>query len=244
MKIIKSYFSLLDEEMGDKIDGEKILKKIELCGRNCYKSESKIIDGSAKDFVAMLIKRGHESILEHVYISVRVICDRGVTHEIVRHRLVAYAQESTRYCNYSSENLKNLNEEIIEDVLNYLLPLSDVFIKEGEGIIFIEPFFFKNNKRQLLYRLWRFTMKVCEFTYNGLIKLGATPQEARSVLPNSLKTEIIITCNLREWRHIFRLRTDKPAHPQMQEIMTPLLNRFKELIPVVFDDIIPNDLKF
>jgi thymidylate synthase (FAD) len=158
----------------------------------------------------MIRKRGHLSVLEHQSVTVRVICDRGVTHEIVRHRLAAYTQESTRYCNYSKG-------------------------KFGGEITVIDPIFFSHDSEK--YKVWKDTIAKIEEAYNKLIELGATPQEARSVLPNSLKTEIVMTMNLREWRHFFTLRTSVAAHPQMREIAVPLLEEFKNRIPVVFDDI-------
>lgn len=202
LEIIKSFFVFEDE-----LDGEQILKKLERYGRTCYKSEDRITPDSARKFVAMILKNGHESVLEHEKVTVRIICDRGVTHEIVRHRIAAYSQESTRYCNYRSR-----------------------------GIQVIEPIFFvgDNNK----YQIWMNAMLACEEAYNSLIGAGASAQEARSVLPNSLKTEIVVTYNLREWRHFFRLRCSKKAHPQMREITVPLLGEFKQRIPVIFDDII------
>lgn len=209
MKIIKPSFEILD-----KVDGIEMLKKIEIAGRTCYKSEDKITEDSCKKFVKSVIDNGHHSVLEHEKISVKVICDRGVTHEIVRHRLASYSQESTRYCNYSKD-------------------------KFGGELTFIEPCFWNsgqepdNSKR----RLWFELLNRVEKSYLELIELGASPQEARSVLPNSLKTEIVMTMNLREWRHFFTLRTSPKAHPQMQEIAKMMLAKFKELIPVMFDDI-------
>ena len=245
MKVIKPYFSFIDEEMGDKIDGEKIFKRIEYLGRNCYKSEAKITNDSAWVFVEKGIKKKHEGLFEHIFISVRIICDRGVSHEIVRHRLVSYLQESTRYCNYLDENVgERINMELIEKILDEGLIINDEIVKEDEGIVFIEPFFFRKKGRDLFYRIWKFAMKTCEFAYNSLIKLGAKPQEARSVLPNSLKTDIIMTCNLRQWHYFLNLRTKKDCHPQVREITIPLLKRFQELIPLIFDDIIPDNLKF
>jgi len=205
MKIIKPYFEFLDE-----IDGNRILKNIERCGRTCYKSENLITDCSAEVFVANILKRGHESVIEHEKISVRIICDRGVTHEIVRHRIASYSQESTRYCNYQKD-------------------------KFGNELTFIKPIFWEENSEE--YTVWRTMMKVIEENYMRLIDMGASPQEARSILPNSLKTEIVVTMNLREWRHFFRLRTDKVAHPQMQEIARVMLIEFKKRIPIIFDDI-------
>lgn len=206
MQIIKPSFVIEDE-----INGEEILKKIEKAGRTCYKSEDKITGESARKFVAGIIKSGHESVIEHEKVTVRMICDRGVTHEIVRHRIASYSQESTRYCNY-----------------------------QKKGVVFIEPFFFMGDSddKKKKYEIWEKAMVDCEKAYNDLIAVGATPQEARSVLPNSLKTEIVVTFNLREWRHFFKLRCAKPAHPQMREIAIPILEEFKKQIPVIFDDIV------
>src|SRR3990170_5988159 len=209
MKIIKPSIEVLDI-----LDQVAILKRLELVGRTCYKSEDKITDDSCIEFVKKIISSGHETVIEHEKITVRVICDRGVTHEIVRHRIASYSQESTRYCNYSKD-------------------------KFGNEITVIEPCFWNsggepdNSKRAI----WEESMRSAEKAYFKLIELGASPQEARSVLPNSLKTEIVMTMNLREWRHFFKLRTAETAHPQMREIARPLLDEFKKQIPVIFDDI-------
>lgn len=205
MKIIETSFEILDE-----IDGNEILKSIERIGRVCYKSENKINTESAKNFIARIIESGHESVIEHEKLSVKIICDRGVSHEIVRHRIASYSQESTRYCNYSMD-------------------------KFGKELTLIKPFYWNDDVEK--YELWVKAMQQIEDTYNSLIKLGARPEEARCVLPNSLKTEIVVTMNLREWRHFFVLRTSNRAHPQMREIAIPILNRMRELIPVIFDDI-------
>lgn len=207
MKIINASYEIM------KLDnGEEILKFIELYGRTCYKSEDKITESSAKEFVKMILKRGHHSVIEHVSMTVRFICDRGVTHELVRHRLVAYSQESTRYCNYSKG-------------------------KYGSEITVIKPIFFDESR----YEIWYESCQESEDCYLDLIERGSLPQEARSVLPNSLKTEIVTTANLREWRHIFTLRTSKAAHPQMREIMVPLLKEVQNRVPIIFDDIVPYD---
>ncbi|MDD2646670.1 MAG: FAD-dependent thymidylate synthase [Patescibacteria group bacterium] len=203
MQVIKPSFIIEDE-----VDGKKILKNLEKYARTCYKSEDKICEGSAEKLIANILKRGHESVIEHEKVTVRLICDRGVTHELVRHRLASYSQESTRYCDYH---------------------------KKG-SIQVIEPFFFAGNPEK--YAAWQKAMEDTEQAYNKLIELGATPQEARSVLPNSLKTEIVTTFNLREWRHFFKLRTSAAAHPQMREIIIPLLAEFKKRIPIIFDDIV------
>jgi thymidylate synthase (FAD) len=203
MNIIKPRYESIDE-----LNGEEILKKIELCGRVCYKSEDKITPDSAVKFVSGIIKRGHESVLEHFSFTVRFIVDRGVSHEIVRHRLASYSQESTRYCNYANE----------------------------DEITVIDPVFW--DKESCEYEAWRNSCQEAERAYMALLTRDATPQEARSVLPNSLKTEVIMTANLREWRHFFKLRTAKAAHPQMREIAIPLLLDLQNRIPVVFDDIL------
>jgi thymidylate synthase (FAD) len=192
------------------INGSEMLKSIERFGRTCYKSEDQITDISAEKFIKMIIQRGHESVLEHEKITVRVVCDRGVSHEIVRHRIASYSQESTRYCNYSGD-------------------------KFSKQISVIKPSFWPDDSEKWV--VWNRAMIECEKAYLDLINLGATPQEARSVLPNSLKTEIVITMNLREWRHFFRLRTSTSAHPQMKEIADKILTEFQQVIRVVFDDL-------
>ena len=198
-------------EIIDHIDGNKVIKKIESIGRVCYKSESNITEDSAEKFIINILNSGHESVIEHESISVRVICDRGVSHEIVRHRIASYSQESTRYCNYSKE-------------------------KFGKELTVIKPIFWEMDSEE--YKIWFDMMNRIEHDYNALIEMGAKPQEARSILPNSLKTEIIMTMNLREWRHFFKLRTSLRAHPQMREIATMILEKFKKEIPLFFDDII------
>jgi thymidylate synthase (FAD) len=192
------------------IDADYILKQIEKAGRTAYKSEEKITKDSALNFVSKIKTLGHESVLEHQSVTVRVICDRGVSHEIVRHRIASYTQESTRYCNYTQGKFDN-------------------------EITFIEPCFWRNSDSKM--NTWFNTMRGAEEAYNDLIKNGATPQEARSVLPNSLKTEIVVTMNLREWRHFFKLRTSQAAHPQMREIAIPMLEEFKRKIPIIFDEL-------
>lgn len=317
MQAIKPYTQIY----GD-INGQEILKKIEACGRVCYKSEGKIEEGSAEKFVANIIKRGHEAVLEHASfivevdpefydetkyvinqleergdfisflrftfdtrpiisgnvrawrsffaaamkdyghlpiasekfiknnpivfpefqdvkfkpyanasdfkilnpseldstneklthqdVTVKFVVDRGVSHEIVRHRIASYCQESTRYCNYSKEDF-------------------------GSEITFIIPHYL--DYKSAAWNTWKETMKACEDAYFKLLDIGLLPQEARAVLPNSLKTEVVMTANLREWLTFFKLRTANAAHPQMREVTRPLLDDFKELIPVVFDDI-------
>lgn len=198
---------------------EEMLKNIERAGRICYKSEDKITNDSAEKFIEMLIKRRHESVLEHNSISVLVQCDRGVTHEIVRHRIASYSQESTRYCNYSKDKFgKEIN-----------------VIDIGTGF----KYNYNNENDIDKYKEWLYAMEDAEKHYMKMIELGATPQEARSVLPTSLKTEIVITMNIREWRHFFKLRSSNAAHPQMREISDMILERFIILFPVFFKDLKP-----
>ena len=204
MKIIKAGYEILDS-----LDGAEILRRIERCGRVCYKSEDRISGGSAEDFVRGIIRRGHESVLEHASFTVKFIVDRGVSHELVRHRIASFSQESTRYCNYASE-------------------------KFGTELVVVEPFFLTPDTAA--WNWWALACRQAENAYFGMLDFGCSPQEARSVLPNSLKTEVVMTANLREWRHFLRLRTAPAAHPQMREVAVPLLAELRDRIPVVFDD--------
>ena len=201
------------------------LRLIELAGRTCYKSEDKITNESTIIFVEKINDLGHESVLEHSAMSVKFICDRGVSHELVRHRLCSFSQESTRYCNY-----KGGVTFVIPPWIN--IPEAKYNHKNIDSIYFFEP-----NSTIDVGNPWASAMAYSEETYIELLDDGWSPQQARSVLPNSLKTEIVVTANFREWKHIFKLRTSKAAHPQMREIMIPLLNECKKLIPVIFDNI-------
>lgn len=209
MQAIKPYTQIYKD-----FDGQKVLQKIEAAARTCYKSEGKIQEGSAEKLVAGLIKSGHEAMLEHASVTVKFVVDRGISHELVRHRLASFAQESTRYCNYSKDDFGSEITFIIPDYLEY----------KSEG-----------------WNIWKESMKQAEDAYFKMLDFGLSPQQARAVLPNSLKTEVVMTANLREWRHFFKLRalgtTGKP-HPQMLEVAVPLLEDMKNLIPVVFDDLV------
>ncbi len=209
MNIIKPSY-VIEQELNE---GE-MLKAIERAGRTCYKSENLVSEESAKKFVTNILKLGHESVIEHEKITVRVICDRGVSHEIVRHRIASYSQESTRYCNYCNDRF-------------------------GNELTFIEPCFFSSDSEEDIKnkQIWLDTMAMIEKNYNMLIENGAKPEEARAILPNSLKTEIVVTMNLRAWRHFFKLRADKSAHPQIREIANMILDEFKEKLPTIFGDI-------
>jgi len=201
-------------------DGGHILERIESAGRTCYKSEGQISEASAVRFCQHLLKRGHESVIEHEYATVRFVVDRGVSHELVRHRLASYSQESTRYCNYRGG-------------VTFVIP---PWVGVEPGGYFKEAC---SRQDRLKYPdlQWLVAMLNAEVWYKHLLEAGWTPQQARSILPNSLKTEIVVTANMREWRHIFRLRCANAAHPQMWEVMRPLLAEFQERVPVLFDDI-------
>jgi thymidylate synthase (FAD) len=191
---------------------EAPLRLIERAGRTCYKSTSDYTQSSAERFAEKILKLEHESVLEHAAISVLFTCDRGVSHELVRHRLASFSQESTRFCNYSRQSF-------------------------GEQITVIRPCFFPEESPQ--FQAWRTCCELAEEAYFYLLNSGARPEEARSVLPSSLKTEIVMTANLREWRHVFELRCSKKAHPQMRQLTVPLLKQLRDIVPVVFDDIHP-----
>lgn len=210
MKIVEPKYEILTDISEG---GIKELQQIERVARVCYKSEDKITpDGeSAKKLVGFLVKQGHEAMLEHSQLSVLFTCDRAIANELVRHRIASFAQESTRYCNYSKE-------------------------KFGGELSFIRPYYIDDLSEEACDAisdscLW------AEKLYLQLIKDGLRPEQARCVLPLCLKTEIVITANYREWRNIFKLRTPVAAHPQMRELMCPLLLEVQKKIPVVFDDI-------
>lgn len=205
MKIIEPKVELVNAP-----DYATLLSTVEQAGRTCYKSEDKITDGSAEKFVRNILKRGHEAVIEHASLTVRITCDRGVSHEIVRHRLAAYCQESTRYCNYSKEGFS------------------------GE-ITVIKPMSFDCSDSP--YRIWKRSCENAETAYFDLLNEGCTPQEARSVLPNSLKTEVVMTADMREWRHFIRLRCAPAAHPDMRVVARLLYDLLKSTYPVFFEDI-------
>lgn len=190
-------------------DGVQVLKNLEQIGRVCYKSEGRITEDSYIPFLTRILKSGHESVIEHEKASVHLVCDRGVSHELVRHRIASFSQESTRYCNYANEQF-------------------------GGELTFVRPFFWPENSPQ--YALWQQAMEQAEAAYLQLLAQGAAPQEARSVLPNSLKTELVVTMNMRQWRHFFRLRLSPAAHPQMRELSALILKELSREIPLLFDE--------
>lgn len=188
------------------------LQLIERAGRTCYKSEDRITPDSAVKFIEKIKQLEHESVLEHAYASFRIITDRGVTHEIVRHRLASYSQESTRYCNYKKASF-------------------------GKQITFILPVWFDgvfSPDETERFNIWSHACSISEDMYFKLLDMGQTPQQARAVLPNSLKTEMVMTANFREWRHFFKLRTSEKAHPQMRELALQGLAIIHKEVPELF----------
>jgi thymidylate synthase (FAD) len=188
-------------------------KIIERAGRVCYKSEGNIKEGSSNSFIRSLIKRGHESVLEHASATYMFTTDRGVTHELVRHRIASFSQESTRYCNYSKDNF--------ESGISVILPPN----MNDEGMM-----------------EWFSIMEHSERVYLNMLKSGITPEIARSVLPNALKSDIVMTANIREWRHIFKLRLHKSAHPQIRDLMSMAVEKMNNEYPVFVEDIMKSDL--
>lgn len=205
MKIIEPSVELINAP-----EYKTLLTTIEAAGRTCYKSEDKITDGSAEKFVRNILKRGHEAVIEHASLTVRFTCDRGVSHEIVRHRLAAYCQESTRYCNYSKGDF-------------------------GGEITIIKPIYLAEGTPA--WGFWKDACEVAESAYFDLLEFGCSPQEARAVLPNSLKTEVVMTADMREWRHFIRLRCAPAAHPDMRVVARLLYDLLKSTYPVFFEDI-------
>jgi len=205
MKIIKPEVTLLwitpNAEM-----------QIEAAGRTCYKSEDKITETSSSKFAEQMRSRGHHAMIEHAVASFRIVTDRGITHEIVRHRLASYAQESTRYCNYSGE-------------------------KFGKECSFIEPPGLDPHQRSQ----WVQACKASEEHYFNMLEFGCSPQIARAVLPNCLKTEIVMMANLREWRHFIKLRGTKAAHPQIRPIAYFIWDELMKHAPAIFSDLAPED---
>lgn len=207
LNIVKPYAKIIDLDIEE---GINLLKKIEWCGRISHRSEEAQTDESWKRFIqAVVMQHGDWSIVEHASVTVDFLVDRGITHELVRHRIASYTQESTRFVNYEKK-----------------IPAA-----------FIEPEFKTNEARQA----WVNGITTAEDYYKHLLKLGEAPQIARSVFPNSLASRLIVTANLRSWRQMLMMRTTKESHPQMREIMIPLLAEFQQKIPIIFDDIVPFD---
>jgi len=258
MKLVEQGYKIMDT-----VDGEMILNKIEEAGRTCYKSEDRIglidcpmckcvppgfdksncewsmwhdkngqVRSSLKFANTILHQYQHESVIEHHNITVKFTTDRGVSHELVRHRLASYSQESSRYCNYSKDKFGN-EISIVRPVWITNAQIAAVR-KEDENSTSSYPLPEDYDPKVWI---WLASMKRIECDYFDLLEEGWKPEEARSVLPNSLKTEIVMTANLREWRHVFKTRCSGKAHPQIRELMRPLLKDFQNRIPVLFDDL-------
>ena len=203
MKIVEPWVEV------EKIDGTKIMKRIERACRTCYRSEGKITEDSYKNLIKNCITRGHESVLEHEKITVRIYSDIGSYKDLTRHRFASFSVESTRYCSYDKD-------------------------KYGNEIKFINPVYIEEKN---VYELWKKTMQEIEKNYIEMKKLGATTDMCREVLPHSTAAEYTMTANIREWKHIFSLRANNHVHPSIRQIMIPLLKYFQKEMPEIFGDV-------
>lgn len=194
----------------EKIDGKKIMKRIERACRTCYRSEGKITEDSYKNLIKNCINRGHESVLEHEKVTVRIYNDIGSYKDLTRHRFASFSVESTRYCSYDKD-------------------------KYGNEISFMDPVYIEDEK---VYEVWKKTMQDIENSYLEMKKLGATTDMCRNILPHSTAAEYTMTANIREWKHIFELRANNHVHPAIRQVMIPLLKYFKEQMPDIFGDIL------
>lgn len=208
MKIVKPWVEI------KQFDGVQMMKNLELAAKQCYRTQSNITEDSYKHFLRNCINRGHESVIEHEKVSIRMCCDIGVYKDLTRHRHASFSIESTRYCNYSKD-------------------------KFGNEITFIEPCNIENGTTE--YAQWFNLMNTIEKTYNEMARLGCKPDQLRLLLPHSTAAEIYMTANMREWRHIFSLRAQKETHPAVQQVMIPTLLYFKEQMPELFDEIQYNE---
>ena len=194
----------------EKIDGVEIMKKIERACRTCYRSEGKITDESYKTLLNNCITRGHESVLEHEKVTVRMTCDIGVYKDLTRHRIASFSIESTRYCNYGKDKFNN--------EIKVIKPCN---IEEGTES----------------YNLWKEACEKIEENYIKMSELGAAPDELRMILPHSTAAEVTMTADIREWKHILGLRTSTHTHPAIRQLLIPLLLYFKEKMPEIFDNV-------
>lgn len=205
MKVVHPWIEIKD------FDGVQMMKNLELAAKQCYRSQGNITEDSYKKFLTGCLSRGHESVIEHEKISIRMCCDVGCYKDLTRHRHASFSIESTRYCNYSKDKFDNQ--------INFIKPCN---IEEGT----------------MRYTLWEDCMKQIENSYNAMSAIeGTTVDQLRMLLPHSTAGEVYMTANMREWRHIFQLRADKHAHPSVQQMMIPLLLHFKSKLPELFNDI-------
>ena len=209
MRIVKPYVIV------EKFDGVQVMKRIERACRTCYRSEGKITEDSYKNLIKNCINRGHESVLEHEKVTVRIYNDIGSYKDLTRHRFASFSVESTRYCSYDKD-------------------------KYGNEISFMDPVYIEDEK---VYEVWKKTMQEIENSYLEMKKLGATTDMCRNILPHSTAAEYTMTANIREWKHIFELRANNHVHPAIRQVMIPLLKYFKEQMPDIFGDI-PYDEEF
>lgn len=203
MKLVKPWIEV------EEFDGRKIMKNIERACRTCYRSEGLITEDSYKNLIRNCISRGHESVLEHEKITVRMQCDIGVYKDLTRHRFGSFSIESTRYCNYGKDKFDN-------------------------EIKFIEPIYTDERAKM---SCWFEATKAIEQAYLKMTEIGCTPDEMRMILPHSTAAEVTMTANIREWRHILDLRTKKMTHPAIRQLLIPLLVLFKKEMPELFDSI-------
>lgn len=200
----------------EKVDGKQIMKRIERACRTCYRSEEKITEESYKTLLKNCITRGHESVLEHEKVTVRMLCDIGVYKDLTRHRIASFSIESTRYCNYGKDKFSN--------EIKFIKPCN---IEEGTEI----------------YSNWKNACETIEENYINMSKDGATPDQMRMILPHSTAAEVTMTANIREWKHILLLRTSSHTHPAIRQLLIPLLLHFKKIMPEIFEDV-PYDEAF
>ena len=205
----------LSAEILTPIDGVYICKFIEKCARNCYRSEGKLTEDSYKKLLPKLIQSGHIAMLEHFSITVRMTMNVGCYKDLTRHRCASYAIESTRWCNYSDE-------------------------KFGSELAMIDPIHIDHNKEE--FRVWKETMQAIEDGYNKMAALGCKPDALRELLPHSAKGDVIMTANIREWRHVFNVRCKKNVAPELQYVLGLVLKEFKAKIPILFDDVVADEL--
>ena len=241
MNIIKAGYQIMSPDLDDSKTPMRVYRDIEEAGRTCYQSESSMTEETGEKFVRRMVKDGHDAMLEHTFMKVKFVVDRGVSHELVRHRLCSFAQESTRYCNYSKDKFGN-EITVIEPCFFNDIPKGrkGAIMDLLDGILKYDEITGEFTKLEQAFGEWYTACTKAEYAYFSMLEYGLTPQEARSVLPHSVKTEIVVTANMREWRQIFKLRAagehGKP-HPQMLEVMVPLLNELKMKLPALFDDI-------
>ena len=229
MKLIKPSVKILTP-----VEDDKVIETIANVARTCYKSEANSTKEKDEALVKRLIESKHEAMLEFVDITVKFTCSRAISHELIRHRLCSFAQESQRYCNYSKDKFDN--------EITFIIP-SWLDIPEG-NYTWWDNDWVDMNKLQInlpdnnnSVNEWLHALHFTEQTYNILTSKGWKAEQAREVLPNSTKTEINMKANLREWRHFLNLRCSTAAHPDMRALALDLLKQLHRQIPIIFDDI-------